>query len=168
MKYDPDLNHPRRKIIVWFCEITSSHLIKSADCIMSMISKLFCFYFLLNLSSGDDDDSCYGAVSVSGSCATFNCFENSHILGFDITCESDVNQEACVSKCCSQPNCKGFDYSSDDRRCCTSSVSRADHPTEFQQSQACDPFSILPLREKVQKRLLLALYSGDSQFLRKH
>ena len=27
VKYDPDLNHPRRKIIVWFCEITSSHLI---------------------------------------------------------------------------------------------------------------------------------------------
>ena len=108
---------------------------------MSMISKLFCFYFLLNLSSGDDDDSCYGAVSVSGSCATFNCFENSHILGFDITCESDVSQEACVSKCCSQPNCKGFDYSSDDRRCCTSSVSRADHPNEFQQSQDHDYLS---------------------------
>ena len=63
---------------------------------------------------------------VDSSCGSYNCQDASHIPGHDISCTSEVSISACASKCCSQsPRCKGFDYSANDKRCCTSSVTRA-------------------------------------------
>ena len=72
-----------------------------------------------------------GSISVSRSCDEYNCFDGAHINGFDISCDTGFTKEQCADKCCSQSNCKGFDYSAIDQgwgagRCCTSYVSRFD------------------------------------------
>ena len=72
-----------------------------------------------------------GSISVSRSCDEYNCFDGAHINGFDISCDTGFTKEQCADKCCSQSNCKGFDYSATDHgwgagRCCTSYVSRFD------------------------------------------
>ncbi len=71
-----------------------------------------------------------GSISVSSSCDEYNCFDGAHINGFDISCDTDLTETQCADKCCSQSNCKGFDYSATDHfgtgRCCTSYVSRFD------------------------------------------
>ena len=73
----------------------------------------------------------YGPVAVSSSCASYNCFEASHIPGYDITCDTGISQSQCAELCCSESNCLGFDFSeAHDGRCCTGSVSRADGPFE--------------------------------------
>ena len=72
-----------------------------------------------------------GSISVSRSCDEYNCFDGAHINGFDISCDTGFTKAQCADKCCSQSNCKGFDYSAIDQgwgagRCCTSYVSRFD------------------------------------------
>ena len=72
-----------------------------------------------------------GSVSILRSCDEYNCFDGAHINGFDISCDTGFTKEQCADKCCSQSNCKGFDYSAIDQgwgagRCCTSYVSRFD------------------------------------------
>ena len=72
-----------------------------------------------------------GPIELSGSCGGFNCFDGAHINGHDITCETDVSEADCVATCCSQADCKGFDYSASDHgmgagRCCTGHVSRVE------------------------------------------
>lgn len=67
-----------------------------------------------------------GPVTVSSACGNYNCFDNAHIDGDDITCLSGISEAACAALCCSQGDaCYGFDYSAQSQRCCTSSVSRA-------------------------------------------
>ena len=73
----------------------------------------------------------YGPVAVSSSCASYNCFEASHIPGSDISCETGMSQSQCAEQCCSESDCMGFDYSAAQTRCCTGSVSRADGPFEY-------------------------------------
>ena len=72
-----------------------------------------------------------GSISVSRSCDEYNCFDGAHINGFDISCDTGFTKAQCADKCCTQSNCKGFDYSAIDQgwgagRCCTSYVSRFD------------------------------------------
>ena len=66
----------------------------------------------------------YGPIELSSSCSDFNCFDGAHIMGHDITCEVGVSEAECADMCCSQANCKGFDFSASDHgmgagRCCT-------------------------------------------------
>lgn len=88
---------------------------------------------VLALARAAEATSCSGSgsVSVSRSCDEYNCFDGAHINGFDISCDTGFTKEQCADKCCSQSNCKGFDYSAIDQgwgagRCCTSYVSRFD------------------------------------------
>ena len=84
---------------------------------------------ILTYSVKAKDTTCYGPITVQGdtSMPPLNCFDNAHIVGHDITCESGVHSsEACAKTCYEQDNCKGFDYSSNADRCCTSSVSRTE------------------------------------------
>ena len=88
---------------------------------------------VLALARAAEATSCsgLGSVSVSRSCDEYNCFDGAHINGFDISCDTGFTKEQCADKCCSQSNCKGFDYSAIDQgwgagRCCTSYVSRFD------------------------------------------
>ena len=73
----------------------------------------------------------YGPIELSSSCSDFNCFDGAHIMGYDITCEVGVSEAECADMCCSQANCKGFDFSASDHgwgagRCCTGHVSRVE------------------------------------------
>ena len=88
---------------------------------------------VLALARAAEATSCSGSgsVSVSRSCDEYNCFDGAHINGFDISCDTGFTKAQCADKCCSQSNCKGFDYSAIDQgwgagRCCTSYVSRFD------------------------------------------
>jgi len=88
---------------------------------------------ILALAQTAHANSCsgLGSISVSRSCDEYNCFDGAHINGFDISCDTGFTKAQCADKCCSQSNCKGFDYSAIDQgwgagRCCTSYVSRFD------------------------------------------
>ena len=75
--------------------------------------------------------SSYGPIELSSSCSDYNCFDGAHISGYDITCEVGVSEAECAGRCCSQADCKGFDFSASDHgmgagRCCTGYVSRVE------------------------------------------
>jgi|TARA_B100000768_G_scaffold17102_1_gene15627 hypothetical protein len=79
----------------------------------------------------DPGDTCSGSgpIEISSSCSKYNCFDGAHINGYDITCVVGVSEAECAEKCCSQADCKGFDFSASDHgmgagRCCTGYVSR--------------------------------------------
>ena len=78
----------------------------------------------------DPGDTCSGSgpIEISSSCSKYNCFDGAHIIGYDITCVVGVSEAECAEKCCSQTNCKGFDFSASDHagRCCTGYVSRVE------------------------------------------
>ena len=65
-------------------------------------------------------------------CGGFNCYDGAHIPGHDITCESGMTEKECAELCCDESGCFGFDFSEEEGgRCCTSSISRANGPFEF-------------------------------------
>ena len=81
----------------------------------------------------DPGDTCSGSgpIEISSSCSKYNCFDGAHINGYDITCVVGVSEAECAEKCCSQADCKGFDFSASDHgmdagRCCTGYVSRVE------------------------------------------
>ena len=49
-----------------------------------------------------------GPITVESECGRLNCFEDSHINGHDITCESGGSEAACAQTCCGQDECVGF------------------------------------------------------------
>ena len=83
-------------------------------------------------SPGSPGDTCSGSGPIElSSCSKYNCFDGAYILGYDISCTSGVSEAQCATTCCSQTDCKGFDYSASDQglgagRCCTSYVSRVE------------------------------------------
>ena len=78
------------------------------------------------------------SIASTGACeAGYNCFESSHIPGHDITCKSGVTEKGCAQLCCDEPGCLGFDFIEEGGRCCTSSISRADGPFEFNGCPEC-------------------------------
>jgi len=86
---------------------------------------------ILALARAAEATSCSGSgsISVSSSCGEYNCFDGAHIMGHDITCDTYLSEAQCAETCCTQTNCKGYDYSALDHgmgagRCCTSYVSR--------------------------------------------
>ena len=86
---------------------------------------------ILALARAAEATSCSGSgsISVSSSCGEYNCFDGAHIMGYDITCDTYLSEAQCAETCCTQTNCKGYDYSALDHgmgagRCCTSYVSR--------------------------------------------
>ena len=81
----------------------------------------------------DPGDTCSGSgpIEISSSCSKYNCFDGAHINGYDISCVVGVSEAECAEKCCSQADCKGFDFSASDHgmgagRCCTGYVSRVE------------------------------------------
>ena len=95
-------------------------------------------HFFLGQLAGTDGGSSrrrlepvYGPIELSSSCSDYNCFDGAHIPGYDITCEVGVSEAECAARCCSQADCKGFDFSASDHgmgagRCCTGYVSRVE------------------------------------------
>ncbi len=94
------------------------------------------FVFALTVAHTACADTCSGSWSpgpneISSSCSVYNCFDGANIFGADISCDTGFSEAQCAEKCCSQSNCKGFDYSASDHgmgagRCCTSYVSRVE------------------------------------------
>ena len=108
------------------------------------------FVFTLAVAHTAHADSCAGSgpIKLSSSCSEYNCFDDAHILGADISCTAGGSEAECASTCCSQANCKGFDYSASDQGlgagwCCTSYVSRVEGGLQYNGgTRSCEKNSI--------------------------